>query len=175
MPYSHEFPPRGSSSSGGMASSSLEHRFELLKEIGDGSFGSVALARVRTAGANIALRGTLVRPSPSPAHRDMTDDSLGCNQDHEENFRLVRPLSRPARGHLPPITSRSSPPGPRSRHFSGPVVEEATHLHGIYGRQPLSAYEIARPQMPRLQQREECSLPDSFRSGPHTCAPFLPP
>lgn len=38
----------------------LESRFELLKEIGDGSFGSVALARVRTAGASVARRGTLV-------------------------------------------------------------------------------------------------------------------
>lgn len=31
-----------------------------MKEIGDGSFGSVALARVRTAGSHIARRGTLV-------------------------------------------------------------------------------------------------------------------
>ncbi|KAK5989290.1 Sporulation protein kinase pit1 [Cladobotryum mycophilum] len=38
----------------------LEDRFEVLKEIGDGSFGSVVLARVRTAGSNIARRGTLV-------------------------------------------------------------------------------------------------------------------
>ena len=38
----------------------LEDRFEMLKEIGDGSFGSVGLARVRTAGANVARRGTVV-------------------------------------------------------------------------------------------------------------------
>lgn len=38
----------------------LEDRFEVLKEIGDGSFGSVVLARVRTAGANVARRGTVV-------------------------------------------------------------------------------------------------------------------
>lgn len=38
----------------------LEDKFELLKEIGDGSFGSVALARVRSAGAHVARRGTLV-------------------------------------------------------------------------------------------------------------------
>jgi len=38
----------------------LEDKFEVLKEIGDGSFGSVALARVRSAGANVARRGTLV-------------------------------------------------------------------------------------------------------------------
>ncbi|KAF0645417.1 hypothetical protein FPSE5266_10231 [Fusarium pseudograminearum] len=39
---------------------SLEDRFEVLKEIGDGSFGSVVLGRVRTAGANVARRGTVV-------------------------------------------------------------------------------------------------------------------
>ncbi|KAI5457405.1 serine/threonine-protein kinase MAK [Mariannaea sp. PMI_226] len=38
----------------------LEDRFEVLKEIGDGSFGSVVLGRVRTAGSNIARRGTVV-------------------------------------------------------------------------------------------------------------------
>ncbi|KAL8708525.1 MAG: hypothetical protein Q9220_006577 [cf. Caloplaca sp. 1 TL-2023] len=43
-----------------MSTICLEDRFEVLKDIGDGSFGSVALARVRTAGAHIARRGTLV-------------------------------------------------------------------------------------------------------------------
>lgn len=38
----------------------LEDKFEVLKDIGDGSFGSVALGRVRTAGAHVARRGTLV-------------------------------------------------------------------------------------------------------------------
>lgn len=38
----------------------LEDKFEILNDIGDGSFGSVALARVRSAGAHIARRGTLV-------------------------------------------------------------------------------------------------------------------
>ena len=38
----------------------LEDRFEVIKEIGDGSFGSVALARVRANGANVARRGSLV-------------------------------------------------------------------------------------------------------------------
>ena len=38
----------------------LEDRFEVLKEIGDGSFGSVVLARTRTAGSSVARRGTLV-------------------------------------------------------------------------------------------------------------------
>jgi meiosis induction protein kinase IME2/SME1 len=44
----------------GMAPLSLEDRFEVIKEIGDGSFGSVVLARVRTAGAHVARRGTMV-------------------------------------------------------------------------------------------------------------------
>lgn len=42
----------------------LEDRFEVIKEIGDGSFGSVALARVRGAGAGVARRGTMVSPPP---------------------------------------------------------------------------------------------------------------
>ncbi|KAL8736459.1 MAG: hypothetical protein Q9166_000251 [cf. Caloplaca sp. 2 TL-2023] len=59
MTFSSEFPPRASSH-GPMSSMCLEDRFQILKDIGDGSFGSVALARVRTAGAHIARRGTLV-------------------------------------------------------------------------------------------------------------------
>lgn len=61
MTVAHDLTHRGSSiphSSAGMA---LEDRFEVLKEIGDGSFGSVVLARVRTAGASVARRGTVVR------------------------------------------------------------------------------------------------------------------
>lgn len=38
----------------------LEGRFEVIKEIGDGSFGNVVLARVRAAGAHVARRGTMV-------------------------------------------------------------------------------------------------------------------
>lgn len=53
----NELPPRGSSNGNHLA---LEDRFEVLKEIGDGSFGNVVLARVRTAGANVARRGTVV-------------------------------------------------------------------------------------------------------------------
>jgi len=56
MAVQHQYPPRGSS----MSAICLEDRFEIIKEIGDGSFGSVALARVRTAGAHVARRGTLV-------------------------------------------------------------------------------------------------------------------
>ncbi|KIV97734.1 hypothetical protein PV10_01445 [Exophiala mesophila] len=38
----------------------LEDRFEVIKEIGDGSFGSVSLARVRANGASVARRNTMV-------------------------------------------------------------------------------------------------------------------
>ena len=45
-----------------MSSSRLEDKFEVVKEVGDGSFGSVHLARVRTAGSHVAKRGTMVCP-----------------------------------------------------------------------------------------------------------------
>lgn len=48
------------SSNAAMCASSLEDKFEVLKDIGDGSFGSVVLARVRTAGAHVARRGSVV-------------------------------------------------------------------------------------------------------------------
>ncbi|KAL3422430.1 hypothetical protein PVAG01_06586 [Phlyctema vagabunda] len=40
--------------------SALEDRFEVIKDIGDGSFGSVVLARVRGAGSSVARRGTVI-------------------------------------------------------------------------------------------------------------------
>lgn len=39
----------------------LEDKYEIIKDIGDGSFGSVSLGRTRSAGAHIVRRGTLVR------------------------------------------------------------------------------------------------------------------
>ncbi|KAK7549399.1 serine/threonine-protein kinase MAK [Phyllosticta citricarpa] len=47
-------------SSGSHGAVCLEDKFEVLKDVGDGSFGSVSLARVRSAGAHLARRGTLV-------------------------------------------------------------------------------------------------------------------
>lgn len=38
----------------------LEDKFEVIKDIGDGSFGSVVLGRTRTAGATVVKRGTMV-------------------------------------------------------------------------------------------------------------------
>ncbi|KAL2825160.1 kinase-like protein [Aspergillus cavernicola] len=57
MTVCYEHPSRGLTPT---SMTTLSDRFELMKEIGDGSFGSVAVARVRTAGSNVARRGTLV-------------------------------------------------------------------------------------------------------------------
>ncbi|KAL2373175.1 hypothetical protein RJ035_003968 [Blastomyces gilchristii] len=43
-----------------MGTATLEEKFEVMKEIGDGSFGSVVLARTRTAGSHVARRGTMI-------------------------------------------------------------------------------------------------------------------
>lgn len=66
----------------------LEDRFEVLKEIGDGSFGSVVLARVRSAGASVARRGTVVSSCISiPLHHTKSlKHRLGCHQDHEKDI-----------------------------------------------------------------------------------------
>ncbi len=62
MTVAHDLTHRGSLSHSGTSALALEDKFEVLKEIGDGSFGSVVLARVRSAGATIARRGTVVSP-----------------------------------------------------------------------------------------------------------------
>ncbi|KAJ9627968.1 Serine/threonine protein kinase [Taxawa tesnikishii (nom. ined.)] len=49
----------------------LEDKFEILKDIGDGSFGSVALGRTRSAGAHIVRRGTLVCLIANHPHASM--------------------------------------------------------------------------------------------------------
>jgi len=59
MTVAHDLTHRGSTA--GVNAMALEDRFEVLKEIGDGSFGSVVLARVRSAGATSTVRrGTVV-------------------------------------------------------------------------------------------------------------------
>ncbi|CAK4032840.1 serine threonine kinase, CMGC family [Lecanosticta acicola] len=47
-------------SSGSHSAACLEDKFEIIKDIGDGSFGSVALGRTRSAGAHLVRRGTMV-------------------------------------------------------------------------------------------------------------------
>ncbi|KAI9799294.1 MAG: hypothetical protein M1833_004172 [Piccolia ochrophora] len=60
MTVSHDYTVK-TPSNGSSIPTCLEDKFEVLKhDIGDGSFGSVALARVRSAGAHVARRGTLV-------------------------------------------------------------------------------------------------------------------
>lgn len=61
MTVLYDFASRASATTAMAASTCLEDKFEVIKEVGDGSFGSVHLARVRTAGAHIAKRGTMVR------------------------------------------------------------------------------------------------------------------
>ena len=91
MAVTHEYPPR-QGTNGSLSAMCLEDKFELLKEIGDGSFGSVALARVRTAGAHIARRGTLVSVTHCKEIAE-THHSSGRHQDNEEDIRLFRPMS----------------------------------------------------------------------------------
>lgn len=55
---SHRGWPAGSHST----NMALEDKYEIIKDIGDGSFGSVSLGRTRSAGAHIVRRGTLVCP-----------------------------------------------------------------------------------------------------------------
>ncbi|KAF4631779.1 hypothetical protein G7Y89_g6361 [Cudoniella acicularis] len=60
MTVAYDLTHRGSSTAQTSPGSALEDRFEVLKDIGDGSFGSVVLARVRSAGSSVARRGTVI-------------------------------------------------------------------------------------------------------------------
>lgn len=77
----------------------LEDKFDVIKEIGDGSFGSVVLARVRPQGSAIARKGSLVCIHCC-LHLNQTfcmdlllTSAAGRNQDDEEDVRFVRPMS----------------------------------------------------------------------------------
>lgn len=82
MTVTLEYPVRTSSHA--PIAQCLEDKFEILKEIGDGSFGSVSLARVRTAGSYVARRGSLV----SFANLLVVNTNLETDrrQDDEENL-----------------------------------------------------------------------------------------
>lgn len=60
MTVAYDLAHRGSTTPQSTAGMALEDRFEVLRDIGDGSFGSVVLARVRSAGSSVARRGTVV-------------------------------------------------------------------------------------------------------------------
>jgi len=74
-------------SSTSTANMALTDRFEILKEIGDGSFGSVVLAKVRSAGSNVARRGSVVCLD---RENFLLVTALicfpGCDQNYEEDF-----------------------------------------------------------------------------------------
>jgi|SRR2546423_10803119 len=111
----------------------LEGRFEIIKEIGDGSFGNVVLARVRTAGANVARRGTMVS-RPLQIALLQVDRHPGCDQDDEEDLRLLRAVFRTARSHLPANPPYSCPPRSCVGYLPRPIQPKTAHLHGIHGR-----------------------------------------
>jgi len=75
MTLGHNAPHRGWSHASTHNAACLQDKFEVLKDIGDGSFGTVALARVRGAGAHIAKRGTLVGQAESNGARHLADIS----------------------------------------------------------------------------------------------------
>ncbi|KIW77345.1 hypothetical protein Z517_09791 [Fonsecaea pedrosoi CBS 271.37] len=77
------------------ALAALEDRFEVIKEIGDGSFGSVALARVRANGANVARRNSMVAIKTM---KKTFDSFAPCLELREVIF--LRTL--PAHAHLVP-------------------------------------------------------------------------
>ncbi|KAJ5826260.1 hypothetical protein N7474_003398 [Penicillium riverlandense] len=106
MTVTYESPARGAQAS--MAT--LEDRFEVIKEVGDGSFGSVAVARVRTAGAHIARRGTMVAIKTMKK----TFDSLSpCLELREVIF--LRTL--PVHAHLVPALDIFLDPLSRKLHI----------------------------------------------------------
>ena len=86
MTVAYDLTRRGSSTPQGAAGRALEDRFEVLKDIGDGSFGSVVLARVRSAGADVARRGTVVSISFTSRRAFLIHSIQDRHQDDEEEL-----------------------------------------------------------------------------------------
>lgn len=108
MTVTYDYPPSRCAAPASMAT--LEDRFEVIKEVGDGSFGSVAVARVRTAGSHIARRGTMVAIKTMKK----TFDSLGpCLELREVIF--LRTL--PTHPHLVPALDIFLDPLSRKLHI----------------------------------------------------------
>ena len=120
----------------------LEDRFEVLKEVGDGSFGSVAIARVRAAGSSVARRNTVVC-SVFCCLRIGTDRCIDCYQNYEKDLRVFGTMSRTTGGCLPPNAPSSPTSGTSNGHFPGSILQEASHCHGVYGWESVPAHEVS--------------------------------
>jgi hypothetical protein len=76
----------------------------VLKDIGDGSFGSVVLARVRSAGSSVARRGTVVSKyllMTGRVSKTNCDSLLDCHQNNEEELRIVGTMFRTSGSRFP--------------------------------------------------------------------------
>ncbi|KAL2136657.1 hypothetical protein VTI74DRAFT_2389 [Chaetomium olivicolor] len=114
MTVAHDLTRRGSTQIvNGMA---LEDRFEVLKEIGDGSFGSVVLARVRSAGASVARRGTVIAIKTM---KKTFDSFAACMELREVVF--LRTL--PAHPHLVPALDIFLDPFSKKLHIAMEYME----------------------------------------------------
>lgn len=112
MTVTYDMSHRGWSSSSHSAAC-LEDKFEILKDIGDGSFGSVALGRTRSAGAHLVRRGTMVSDldsnAPLTANVDEIQVAIKTMKKTFENFSQCMELreviflkSLPNHPHLVP-------------------------------------------------------------------------
>ncbi|KAL7271892.1 Serine/threonine protein kinase [Rhizina undulata] len=90
---------------------SLTDRFEIIKDIGDGSFGSVVLAKVRSAGAGVARRGSVVAIKTM---KKTFDSFAPCLELREVIF--LRQL--PAHPHLVPALDIFLDPHSKKLHIA---------------------------------------------------------
>jgi hypothetical protein len=97
----------------------------------------------------------------------------GCHQDDEENLRLLRTMFRAARSDLLANTAYSRPPCSCLGYLPRPIYSKITHLHGVYGREPVPIDESKRSQMLGLEKCQEHTLSDPVRPGPHPRSPIL--